>query len=102
MKICFFGNYDRNYSSNQIFLRGFVQAGATVIEVGVHTPITPLNQTGHVSLAVVFVLILLLSVDLAVVSHRKVARVAGRTFAHLAFFGMVLTILVILKAGQIL
>lgn len=49
MNICFFGNYDRNYSSNQIFLRGFAQVGAKVTEVGINTPITPLisdNQTG--------------------------------------------------------
>lgn len=64
--------------------------------------VSPFHSTRTVSIIVVGFLILLLSVDLVVVSHRKFARVAGRTFAHLAFFGMVLTILVILKAGQIL
>lgn len=64
--------------------------------------ISPFYSSRVVSVAVVFVLIALLSVDLVIVSHRKITRVAGRTFAHLAFFGMILTILIILKAGQIL
>lgn len=64
--------------------------------------ISPFYSTRSISILVVSVLILLLSVDVIVVSHRKLSRVTGRTFAHLAFFGMVLTILIILKAGQIL
>ena len=64
--------------------------------------VSPFYASRAVSIAVVFVLIALLSVDVVVVSHRKITRAAGRTFAHLAFFGMVLTIIIILKAGQIL
>lgn len=64
--------------------------------------ISPFYASRTVSLAVVLVLIALLSVDVFVVSHRRITRAAGRTFAHLAFFGMVLTIIIILKAGQIL
>lgn len=64
--------------------------------------VSPFYASRTVSLFVVFVLIALLSVDMVIVSHRKITRAAGRTFAHLAFFGMVLTIIIILKAGQIL
>lgn len=64
--------------------------------------VSPFYSTKTVSVFVVLFLVLLFSVDLIVVSHRKLTRITGRTLAHLAFFGMVLTILIILKAGQIL
>ena len=71
-------------------------------EVTPQVLISPFHASRTVSIAVVFVLIALFSVDLVVVSHRKIARISGRSFAHLAFFGMIITILIILKAGQIL
>lgn len=79
-----------------------VSTSPTPQEVKPEVLISPFYSSRTISIIVALFLILLLSVDVIVVSHRKFARVAGRTFAHLAFFGMVLTILIILKAGQIL
>lgn len=44
MNICFFGAYDRNFTSNQIVLKGLRQNGAQVTEVNLHTPLTRLDQ----------------------------------------------------------
>ncbi|KKU02596.1 MAG: hypothetical protein UX03_C0030G0017, partial [Candidatus Woesebacteria bacterium GW2011_GWE1_45_18] len=40
--------------------------------------------------------------DGVVTSRRRIVRIGGRTFAHLAFLGMILAIALILKAGQII
>jgi len=64
--------------------------------------ISPFSTTKGVSLAVVGLLILVLVLDAFITSKRRIARVAGRTFAHLSFMGMVIAIVMILKAGQIL
>lgn len=77
-------------------------APSPLAEVTPQILVSPFYSTRTISVFVVLVLVLLLSVDLIVVSHRRIARATGRTLAHLAFFGMVLTIIVILKAGQIL
>jgi len=64
--------------------------------------ISPFNTTRTLSLFTIGSLLLILVVDSFVASKKKVARVGGRTFAHLAFLGMVLAIVLIAKAGQIL
>jgi hypothetical protein len=64
--------------------------------------ISPFNSTKNISLLVTGVLILLLSIDLIVVRRRRIARIGGRTIAHLAYFGMILAVILILKAGQII
>lgn len=73
-----------------------------VIEITPQVLVSPFHASRTVSIIVVFILIALFSVDLVVISHRRITRSSGRTFAHLAFFGMILTILIILKVGQIL
>ena len=64
--------------------------------------ISPFNTTKTVSLAIVVVLLGLLVIDGLVTSRRRIARIGGRTFAHLSFLGMILAIVLILRAGQIL
>jgi hypothetical protein len=64
--------------------------------------VSPFNSTRNISLLVTGVLILVLSIDLIVVRRRRIMRIGGRTLAHLAFFGMILAVILILKAGQII
>lgn len=71
------------------------QAASTAI-------VSPFQSTKSISLGVVGVLLLVLSIDLIVVRRRRIARIGGRTLAHLAFLGMILAVILILKAGQII
>jgi hypothetical protein len=64
--------------------------------------ISPFTSTKNISLLVTGILILVLSIDLIVVRRNRIARIGGRTLAHLAFFGMILAVILILKAGQII
>lgn len=64
--------------------------------------ISPFTTTRTLSLVVVALLLLIFIVDAILVSKRRITRVAGRTFAHVAFLGMILSIILILKAGSIL
>lgn len=63
--------------------------------------ISPFTTTKGVSLTIVGVLITILAVDGLVTSRRRIKRVAGRTFAHMAFLGMIMMIVLILKAGEV-
>lgn len=63
---------------------------------------SPFDTTRGVSLAVVILLLAVMVIDGIVVHRRKITRVGGRTFAHLAFLGMILAIVLIARAGQIL
>ncbi|MEK7536333.1 MAG: CAP domain-containing protein [Patescibacteria group bacterium] len=64
--------------------------------------ISPFTTTRTLSLIVVAILLLVFIVDAVLVSKRRITRVAGRTFAHVVFLGMILSIILILKAGNIL
>lgn len=64
--------------------------------------ISPFTTTKSISLGVVGILLAVFLVDSLIVSKRKIARIGGRTFAHMAFLGMILSIVIILKSGQIL
>jgi hypothetical protein len=64
--------------------------------------VSPFATTKGVSMAIVGLLLLVLSVDLIVVRRRRIMRIGGRTIAHIAFLGMILAVLLILKAGQII
>jgi len=64
--------------------------------------VSPFNVTKSVSLGIVGILLFVLVLDGFFVSRRRIARIGGRTFAHLAFLGMILAIALILKAGQII
>jgi len=65
-------------------------------------PISPFDTTKTASLIVVSTLIVVLVADTAIVSKKRIKRIGGRTFAHISFLGMILSIILILKAGQIL
>lgn len=64
--------------------------------------VSPFNVTKSVSLGIVGLLLFVLILDGILVSKRRIARIAGRTFAHIAFLGMILAIALILKAGKII
>ena len=64
--------------------------------------ISPFNTTREVSVLMVAFLLAVLVIDGIIIKNRKVVRIGGRTFAHLAFLGMVLAIALIAKAGSIL
>lgn len=64
--------------------------------------ISPFSSTKGISLATVGLLLGVLVVDGVITSRRRIVRIGGRTFAHLAFLGMILAIALILKAGQII
>lgn len=64
--------------------------------------VSPFTTTKGVSALVVGILLFVLILDAFVTSRRRTARIAGRTFAHLSFLGMILAIILIAKAGQIL
>ena len=64
--------------------------------------ISPFTTTKNLSLIVVGLLLLVFIIDAFLVSRRRITRIAGRTFAHVAFLGMILAIILILKSGKIL
>lgn len=64
--------------------------------------VSPFETTRGVSIATTILLLIILVIDGVVVARRKIPRVGGRTFAHLAFLGMILAIIIIAKAGSIL
>jgi uncharacterized protein YkwD len=66
------------------------------------TYISPFSSTKNLSMAILGVLLLVLSIDLIVVRRKRIARIGGRTIAHIAYLGMILAVILILKAGQII
>lgn len=74
----------------------------TPTQIAAGVLISPFASTKNVSLAVTGLLLLVLSVDLIVVRHRRIMRIGGRTLAHIAYLGMILAVILILKAGQII
>lgn len=70
--------------------------------VGGRVLISPFSTTKGVSLVVVGLLLNVLVFDGLVARRRRIARIGGRTFAHISFLGMILAIVLILKAGQVI
>lgn len=66
------------------------------------TFVSPFQSTKNLSLGITGILLMVLSIDLIIIRRRRIARIGGRTLAHLAFFGMVLAVILILKAGEII
>jgi len=64
--------------------------------------VSPFTSTKNISLLVLGILMLVLSLDLIIVRRKRIARIGGRTIAHLAFLGMILAVILILRAGQII
>lgn len=63
---------------------------------------SPFTTTKVVSAVVLMALIAIFILDALVVHARGTVRVSGRTFAHVSFLGMVIVVLIIVKAGRIL
>ncbi|HSA83529.1 MAG TPA: hypothetical protein VLF20_01430, partial [Patescibacteria group bacterium] len=49
MKICFFGTYDRTYTSNRLFLQGLEANNIPVVEINAHTQVTDLLTANDMS-----------------------------------------------------
>ena len=64
--------------------------------------ISPFSSTRGVSLVVVGLLLAVMAVDYVLTRKRNTPRIGGRTFAHISFLGMILIIILILRAGKIL
>lgn len=76
---------------------------AQISSVNIVKPVaSPFDFTKNLSLGVVGVLLLVLSIDLLVVRRRRIARIGGRTLAHIAYLAMILAVILILKAGNII
>lgn len=63
---------------------------------------SPFKSTKDFAIAVTALLLIILAIDLIIVRKRRIVRIGGRTFAHLAFFGMILAVIIVLKAGRII
>lgn len=73
------------------------------VVTGISKSVTsPFAFTKNLSLGVVGILLLVLSVDLIVVRRKRIARIGGKTLAHISYLGMILAVILILKAGQII
>lgn len=86
-----------NIKNNQV-----VNAVVTSPKPSQQVLISPFTTTRNVSLVVVGLLLAVFIVDAVLVSKRRIARIAGRTFSHVAFLGMIIVIALILKSGKIL
>ncbi|MEK7168531.1 MAG: CAP domain-containing protein [Patescibacteria group bacterium] len=64
--------------------------------------VSPFTTTRNISISVVVLLLIVFMVDAFLVSKRRITRVAGRTLAHVVFLGMILSIIMIIKSGNIL
>jgi len=73
-----------------------------VVEASSVTFVSPFSSTKGVSLLVTGILLMVLSIDFIVVKRNKIVRSGGKTLAHIAFLGMILAVILILKAGQII
>ena len=64
--------------------------------------VSPFVTTKNTSLIVVSILAVVFLADWFIVSKRRIIRVAGKSFAHIAFLGMIFAVALILKAGKII
>ena len=64
--------------------------------------ISPFVTTKGVSIATALLLLTIFILDGVITTRRKIRRTGGRVFAHIAFLGMILTIMIILRAGEVL
>jgi uncharacterized protein YkwD len=89
-----------NPASGSVMLESLppIEEEASVFEV----LISPFATTKSIAIATTVLLLTVLVIDVIVVGKKNLSRVGGRTIAHMAFFGMILTIILIIKAGKIL
>ncbi|MBN1169242.1 hypothetical protein JXA63_05120, partial [Candidatus Woesebacteria bacterium] len=78
---------------------GNVGSGSGILS---NLTISPFESTKSLSVFTITILLGVFTVDGIVVAKKKLPRVGGRTFAHIAFLGMIFAVILIAKAGQIL
>ncbi len=67
------------------------------------TPIaSPFGATRNVSFVIISLLIMVFIIDAILITRRKITRVTGRTFTHVAFLITILGLVLILKVGKII
>ena len=49
MNICYFGTYDKTYTSNKFFLQALKENNVSVLEINAHTEVTKLTTTSEMS-----------------------------------------------------
>lgn len=76
--------------------------GGQLISGSTKKLISPFASTRGMAVTTTVTLLAVLVLDGVVVHKRKIARIGGRTIAHLSFMGMILAIVFILKAGQVI
>jgi hypothetical protein len=69
---------------------------------GLRVLLSPFQTTRGVSIAVTTLLIIVFAIDLIVVARKRIPRSSSRTFAHIAFLGMILVIIILARVGRIL
>lgn len=74
----------------------------TETATGIRAFFSKFETTKAISITVVSLLILVSIIDAFIVAKKRIPRVSGRTFAHLAFFGMIIAVVLIIRAGKIL
>jgi uncharacterized protein YkwD len=60
------------------------------------------ETTRGISLLVLGLLFIVTAIDAVIIFIKNIRRRGGRSFAHLAFFGMIIIVVVIIRAGKIL
>jgi hypothetical protein len=90
-------------SPTEIIKQGEIVAQPVQEEAGpFQLLISPFKSTKDVSVAMTILLLVVMVFDGIIIARRKITRVSGRSFAHIAFLGMILAILLIARAGEIL
>ncbi len=79
-----------------------VVSGAALAFDGKSQQVSSFDATKYGSLLLTVVLGSIIFIDAFIVWKQKIPRISGRAFAHLSFFGMIVTIIVIMKAGNII
>jgi uncharacterized protein YkwD len=69
---------------------------------GVSLFLSQFETTKGISLLVLGILFIITAIDGIIIFAKNIKRRGGRTFAHLAFFGMIIIVVIILRAGKIL
>lgn len=90
-------NAEPSPASDQI-----VTSGAQEFPSRFQVLLAPFQTTKGISLAVLGLLILVTVADALIIAWKRVPRVSGRAFAHVAFFGMIIIVVLIIRAGKIL
>lgn len=64
--------------------------------------ISPFTTAKGVSLGIIGFTLLLFVIDVILITRRRTKRISGRSLAHIAFFAIILIIILIVQAGKIL